>query len=68
MSVIAWGRTFDEDGSGGGVHLQRITNAYELRHVLGAVNAPGRGVVRFDDERGLPGRRVATGVDPAEKA
>src|SRR4051794_11456108 len=48
--VVAWGRAFDKDRSGGWIHLQRVPNAHEVRNILSAVNAPGRGVVGFDYE------------------
>src|SRR5215212_8886974 len=48
--IVAWGRPFDKNRSGGGIHLQRVPNAHEVRNILGTANAPGRGVVCFNDE------------------
>jgi hypothetical protein len=48
--IVARGGSLDGYRSGGGIDLARITNAHEIRDILQAMNAPGRGVVGFDDE------------------
>src|SRR3954462_889624 len=41
--IVTWGRAFDKNRSGGWIQLQRVPHAHEVRNILGAVNAPGRG-------------------------